>query len=205
MFTGIVEEMGEIVAIVGDRESENFVTIGCQLAVEGTRIGDSIAVNGTCLTVISLQEQQFMVGLSPETIRRTNFRGLAIGDRVNLERALTLGARMGGHYLQGHVDGVGRISRIEPEGDSLLIRIEPPDDLMRFIVEKGYVAVDGVSLTVANLDRTGFTIAMIPHTRDAVIMGRQEVGAHVNIEVDIIAKYVERLTIHWAGGSTEVH
>ena len=204
MFTGIVEEMGEVLSIAGDRELENFVTIGCRAAIDGTRIGDSIAVNGTCLTVVSLDAGRFTVGLSPETLRRTNFGRLAVGDPVNLERSLTYGGRMGGHYVQGHVDGVGRIAAITPEGDSLLIRIEPPSDLMRYIVEKGYVAVDGVSLTVASLDQTGFTIAMIAYTRDAVIMGRQKVGTPVNIEVDIIAKYVERLTIPWTQVPVEV-
>ncbi|NDD65282.1 MAG: riboflavin synthase [Acidobacteria bacterium] len=198
MFTGIVEETGKVLAIAGDRELENFVTVGCRAAIDGTRIGDSIAVNGTCLTVVSLDEGRFTVGLSPETLRRTNLGKLAVGDPVNLERSLTYGGRMGGHYVQGHVDGVGRIAAITPEGDSLLIRIEPPSDLLRYIVEKGYVAVDGVSLTVASLDLTGFTIAMIAYTRDAVIMGSQKPGTPVNIEVDIIAKYVERLTIPWS-------
>lgn len=198
MFTGIVEETGKVLAIAGDRELENFVTVGCRAAIDGTRIGDSIAVNGTCLTVVSLDEGRFTVGLSPETLRRTNLGKLAVGDPVNLERSLTYGGRMGGHYVQGHVDGVGRIAAITPEGDSLLIRIEPPSDLLRYIVEKGYVAVDGVSLTVASLDLTGFTIAMIAYTRDAVIMGNQKPGTPVNIEVDIIAKYVERLTIPWS-------
>lgn len=203
MFTGIVEEMGRVLAIAGDRELENFVTIGCCLAIEGARPGDSIAVNGTCLTVVTLEEGSFTVGLSPETLRRTNLGSLRIGDPVNLERSLTYGGRMGGHYVQGHVDGVGKIAGITPEGDSLRIRVEPPPGLMRYIVEKGYVAVDGVSLTVAALDETGFTIAMIAYTRDAVIMGGQPVGTPVNIEVDIIAKYVERLTTPWSPGATE--
>ncbi len=203
MFTGIVEEMGRVLAIAGDRELENFVTIGCCLAIEGARPGDSIAVNGTCLTVVTLQEGSFTVGLSPETLRRTNLGSLRIGDPVNLERSLTYGGRMGGHYVQGHVDGVGKIAGITPEGDSLRIRVEPPPGLMRYIVEKGYVAVDGVSLTVAALDETGFTIAMIAYTRDAVIMGGQPVGTPVNIEVDIIAKYVERLATPWSPGATE--
>lgn len=204
MFTGIVEETGKVLAIAGDRELENFVTVGCRAAIDGTRTGDSIAVNGTCLTVVTLEEDRFTVGLSPETLRRTNLGGLAVGDPVNLERSLTYGGRMGGHYVQGHVDGVGRIAGITPEGDSLRIRVEPPAELMRYIVEKGYVAVDGVSLTVAALDATGFTIAMIAYTRDAVIMGRQDVGTPVNIEVDIIAKYVERLTGPWAPVPVEV-
>lgn len=198
MFTGIVEEMGEVLAIVGDCESGNFITIGCRVVIEGARLGESIAVNGTCLTVTELGEGRFTVGLSPETLRRTNLGRLQVGDRVNLERSLTYGGRMGGHYVQGHVDGVGRIAGIMPEGDSLLIRIEPPVEMMRYIVEKGYVAVDGVSLTVAALDVTGFTIAMITYTREAVIMGHQPVGTPVNIEVDIISKYVERLTSAWS-------
>ncbi|MFZ4792834.1 MAG: riboflavin synthase [Blastocatellia bacterium] len=198
MFTGIVEEMGEVLAIVGDCESGNFITIGCLVVIEGARLGESIAVNGTCLTVTELGEGRFTVGLSPETLRRTNLGRLQVGARVNLERSLTYGGRMGGHYVQGHVDGVGRIAGIIPEGDSLLIRIEPPVEMMRYIVEKGYVAVDGVSLTVAALDVTGFTIAMITYTREAVIMGHQPVGTPVNIEVDIISKYVERLTSAWS-------
>jgi len=198
MFTGIVEEMGEVLAIVGNCESGNFITIGCLVVIEGARLGESIAVNGTCLTVTELGERRFTVGLSPETLRRTNLGRLQVGARVNLERSLTYGGRMGGHYVQGHVDGVGRIAGIIPEGDSLLIRIEPPVEMMRYIVEKGYVAVDGVSLTVAALDETGFTIAMITYTREAVIMGNQPVGTPVNIEVDIISKYVERLTSAWS-------
>lgn len=194
MFTGIVEEMGHVLAIAGDRDAENFITVGCRIVIDGARLGDSIAVNGTCLTVTDLAEGQFTVGLSPETLRRTNLGSLQVGDPVNLERALTYGGRMGGHYVQGHVDGVGRIAGITPEGDSLRIRIEPPDNLLHYIVEKGYVAIDGVSLTVADLDPQGFTIAMIAYTREAVIMGRQPVGTPVNIEVDIMAKYVERLT-----------
>lgn len=200
MFTGIVEEMGTVLAIAGDRDAENFITIGCRIVIEGARLGDSIAVNGTCLTVTALAEGQFTVGLSPETLRRTSLGQLQTGDPVNLERSLTYGGRMGGHYVQGHVDGVGRIAAITPEGDSLRFRIEPPAGLLRYIVEKGYVAIDGVSLTVAELDETGFTIAMIAYTREAVIMGRQPVGTSVNIEVDIIAKYVERLTSPWIPG-----
>lgn len=202
MFTGIVEEMGEVFAIAGDRELGNFIVIGCRIVIEGARLGDSIAVNGTCLTVTELGTGRFTVGLSPETLSRTNLGQLEVGDPVNLERSLTYGGRMGGHYVQGHVDGVGRIAAITPDGDSLRIRIEPPPGLMRYIVEKGYVAVDGVSLTVAALDATGFTIAMISYTREAVIMGTQPVGTPVNIEVDIIAKYVERLTGPWTVGGS---
>ena len=194
MFTGIVEEMGRVLAIVGDQERDNLMTISSTTARTGAQLGDSIAVNGTCLTVTALTDQSFTVGLSPETLRRTNLGRLRVNDPVNLERSLTFGGRMGGHYVQGHVDGVGEIIAIVPDGESKRIRIRPPRSLLPYIVEKGYIAVDGVSLTVAELDDTSFTIAMIAYTQEAVIMGRQEIGALVNLEVDIIAKYVERLT-----------
>jgi riboflavin synthase len=194
MFTGIVEEMGRVLAIVGDQERDNLMTIGSSTARTGAQLGDSIAVNGTCLTVTALTDESFTVGLSPETLRRTNLGRLRVNDPVNLERSLTFGGRMGGHYVQGHVDGVGEIIAIVPDGESKRIRIRPPRSLLPYIVEKGYVAVDGVSLTVAELDDSSFTIAMIAYTQEAVIMGRQEPGTLVNLEVDIIAKYVERLT-----------
>lgn len=194
MFTGIVEEMGRVLAIVGDQERDNLMTIGSSTARTGAQLGDSIAVNGTCLTVTALTDESFTVGLSPETLRRTNLGRLRVNDPVNLERSLTFGGRMGGHYVQGHVDGVGEIIAIVPDGESKRIRIRPPRSLLPYIVEKGYIAVDGVSLTVAELDDSSFTIAMIAYTQEAVIMGRQEPGALVNLEVDIIAKYVERLT-----------
>lgn len=193
MFTGIVEEMGTVAHIVSTQEQANQLTITCRTVLEGTRIGDSIAVNGTCLTVTALTADSFTVGLSPETLRRTNLGRLHVGDLVNLERALAFGGRMGGHYVQGHVDGVGEIVAIVPEGDSKRVTIRPPTALLPYIVEKGYIAVDGVSLTVAEMGRETFTVALVAYTQSAVIMGRQTVGALVNIEVDIIAKYVERL------------
>ncbi len=193
MFTGIVEEMGTVAHIVGDQDQANQLTVNCHTVLEGTRIGDSIAVNGTCLTVTALTDHSFTVGLSPETLRRTNLGRLKVGDPVNLERALAFGSRMGGHYVQGHVDGVGEIVAIVPEGDSKRVTIRPPAHLLPYIVEKGYIAVDGVSLTVAEMGPDTFTVALVAYTQSAVIMGRQEVGALVNIEVDIIAKYVERL------------
>ncbi|MBP1464144.1 riboflavin synthase [Candidatus Chloroploca sp. M-50] len=152
MFTGIVEEIGRVLEIVGDQERDNFLTIASQVAREGARLGDSIAINGTCLTVTALATDQFRVGLSPETLRRTNLGRLQVGDPLNLERSLTFGGRMGGHYVQGHVDGVGTIVAVVPEGDAKRIRIQPPAQLLPYIVEKGYIAVDGASLTVAELD-----------------------------------------------------
>jgi riboflavin synthase len=193
MFTGIVEEMGTVAHIVGDQDQANQLTVNCHTVLEGTRTGDSIAVNGTCLTVTALTNHSFTVGLSPETLRRTNLGLLKVGDPVNLERALAFGGRMGGHYVQGHVDGIGEIVAIVPEGDSKRVTIRPPARLLPYIVEKGYIAVDGVSLTVAEMGRDTFTVALVAYTQSAVIMGHQQVGALVNIEVDIIAKYVERL------------
>jgi riboflavin synthase len=185
--------MGTVAHIVGDQDQANQLTVNCHTVLEGTRIGDSIAVNGTCLTVTALTNHSFTVGLSPETLRRTNLGLLKVGDPVNLERALAFGGRMGGHYVQGHVDGIGEIVAIVPEGDSKRVTIRPPARLLPYIVEKGYIAVDGVSLTVAEMRRDTFTVALVAYTQSAVIMGHQQVGALVNIEVDIIAKYVERL------------
>jgi riboflavin synthase len=201
MFTGIVEEMGRVLAIVGDQERDNTMTIQSTIARDGARLGDSIAVNGTCLTVTAPGAEQFSVGLSPETLRRTSLGRLQVGDPVNLERSLSFGGRMGGHYVQGHIDGTGEIVAVLAEGDSKRVTIRPPQPLMRYIVEKSYIAVDGVSLTVADLHVDSFTIALIAYTQEAVILGRQEPGALVNLEVDIIAKYVERLT---AAHQTEV-
>lgn len=193
MFTGIVEETGSVLEITQDQERDNAMTVACQTVLKGVQIGDSIAINGTCLTVTDFTNDQFTVGLSPETLSRTNLGLLHTDDRVNLERSLTFGGRMGGHYVQGHVDGVGEIVAIIPEGDSKRITIRPPAQLMHYIVEKGYVAVDGVSLTIAGVSNDRFTIALIAYTQDAVIMGQQQVGTKVNLEVDIMAKYVERL------------
>lgn len=192
MFTGIVEEMGQVAAITTGSDA-NTLTIACRTVLDGTRIGDSIAVNGICLTVTDLTATTFSIGASPETLRRTNLGALQVGDYVNLERSLAFNGRMGGHYVQGHIDGTGEIVAVVPEGDSQLVTVRLPPELMRYVVEKGYLAVDGVSLTVFNLTHDTVTIALIDHTQQAVIMGRQQPGALVNLEVDIIAKYVERL------------
>ncbi len=193
MFTGIVEEIGQVLAATTDQERDNTLTIGCRLALQDTRLGDSIAVNGVCLTVTARADDWFSIGVSPETLRRTNLGLLRVGDPVNLERSLTAGGRMGGHYVQGHIDGTGSITSIIPDGESRRVTIRPPRNLLPYIVEKGFIAVDGVSLTVAEMDTTSFTVALIAYTQGAVIMGQQQVGAHVNLEVDIIAKYVARL------------
>lgn len=193
MFTGIVEEMGRVLTAANHQERDNMITIGCRTVLPGTRLGDSIALNGACLTVTDLADTSFTVGLSPETLRRTNLGQLRQGDLVNLERSVAVGARMGGHYVQGHIDGVGEIVDVQPDGESHYVRICVPTQLMPYIVEKGFIAVDGVSLTVTGVTATTFTIALIAYSQTAVIMGHQDVGTLVNLEVDIIAKYVERL------------
>ena len=197
MFTGIVEEQGHILVAETSHTRDNTLTIAARTALIGTAIGDSISVSGVCLTVTHLTDASFNVGLSPETLRCTNLGELRVGSAVNLERALTYGGRMGGHYVQGHVDGVGHISAIRAEGESKFITITPPAELLTYIVMKGYIAIDGVSLTVAALDATSFGIAMIAHTQSVVTMGQQAVGTPVNIEVDIMAKYIERMTAPW--------
>ena len=194
MFTGIVEEQGIVITANTGLERDNTLLIQANTVLQGTQIGDSINVAGVCLTVTAQSETTFLVGLSPETLRRTNLGILRNGDPVNLERALTYGGRMGGHSVQGHIDGIAHISAIRHEGESKFITITPPADLLKYIVMKGYIAVDGVSLTVAALDDTSFGIAMIAHTQSVVTMGHQPIGTLVNLEVDIMAKYVERLT-----------
>jgi riboflavin synthase len=193
MFTGIVEEMGVILALEQGRERDNTLTIGCRTALEGVHRGDSIAVNGVCLTVTDYDAHGFRVGTSPETLRRTNLGLLQPGDLVNLERSLAFGGRIGGHYVQGHVDGTGVVTTARPDGEALLVTIQVARELAPYIVQKGYVAVDGVSLTVVARTDTSFTVSLIAYTQQAVILGKQSVGAVVNLEVDIMAKYVESL------------
>ena len=199
MFTGIVEEQGTIITAHTGHDRDNTLLIQANAVLQGTQIGDSISVAGVCLTVTAHTDNQFLVGLSPETLRCTNLGTLRAGDSVNLERALTYGGRMGGHYVQGHVDGIAHITAIRHEGESKFITITPPRDLLKYIVMKGYIAIDGVSLTIAALDDTSFGIAMIAHTQAVVTMGNQTVGTPVNIEVDIMAKYVERISSVYGG------
>jgi riboflavin synthase len=190
MFTGIVEEVG-IVEMLAGASGGYLLRVRAGRVVEDVRLGDSIAVNGACLTVTSFDPRGFTVGLSPETLRRTTLGGLTPGGKVNLERALRPTDRMGGHYVQGHVDGVGTVSQRTREGDALNIKVTLSPELSRFIVEKGFVAVDGVSLTVTNCGEDWFAVSLIPFTQTAVTLAEKGMGAKVNIEVDIIAKYVE--------------
>jgi riboflavin synthase len=189
MFTGIVEDRGAVVSVEGSR-----LTVECGGLAEGAELGASIAVNGVCLTAVEFGATSLGFDLSEETIARTSLGNLAPGDRVNLERPVTLLTRLGGHLVQGHVDGVGRVARIEPEpGGGRRIVVTVPERLLRYIVEKGSVTFDGVSLTVAAIEGDGLTIACIPHTLAVTTLGEITPGDPVNIEVDVLARYVERL------------
>lgn len=189
MFTGIVEELGEVVSLDGDR-----LTVGCAVVTADGLIGASVAVNGTCLTVVAGTDRTLAFDVSPETFSRTSLGRLKPGDRVNLERPVSLAARLGGHIVQGHVDGIGEVLGLEPEAEGgARIRVRIPQDLLRYVVEKGSIAVDGISLTVAALHDDGVSIALIPHTLEVTTLGAAEPGDPVNLEVDVIAKYVERL------------
>ena len=188
MFTGIVEEVGTVRAARPGR-----LTIVAQKVLEDTKPGDSIAVNGACLTVVELWGDSFSVDIMPETLRRTNLGALRPGDEVNLERPMAVGGRMGGHFVQGHVDGVGKVISATREEEALLVRYEAPQDIMRYVVEKGFITVDGVSLTVVQYDATSFKVSLVTYTIENTILGQRTPGDVVNLEVDIIAKYVERL------------
>ena len=191
MFTGIVEEVGVVAKI-----SEIGMTVRASKGMEGLKLGDSIAVNGACLTAVSFNEGEeckFSVDLSPETMRRTALGDLSPGSLVNLERALLVSDRMGGHIVQGHVDGTGRVMSTKPEGDSVVFRIRVPKGLSHYIVEKGFVAVDGISLTEVKRGASSFTLSVIPYTSDNTNLAALSVGDRVNLEADILAKYVESL------------
>ena len=192
MFTGLVEE-GGVIAAVARAEEGARLWIAASAVLEGLEIGDSVAVNGACLTAVEVTRDGFAVDAVAETLRRTNLGALAGGDRVNLERPMRLGDRLDGHLVQGHVDGVGTVAAGRPEGESTVLEVTAPPDLLRYVVEKGSVAVDGVSLTVAARLPDGFTVALIPHTMAVTTLGPQAVGRPVNLEVDVLAKYVERL------------
>ncbi|HLJ66026.1 MAG TPA: riboflavin synthase [Chloroflexota bacterium] len=195
MFTGIVEEVGRVVAVdLADSEAGLIIEAG--RSIEGLQPGDSIAVNGTCLTVTRNGRAEIAVGVMPETLRRTNLGRLASGGEVNLERPLQPDSRLGGHFVQGHVDGTGTVAAVEPDGDARSVRIETSPAILRYIVEKGFVALDGVSLTVTAVTDRDFSVALVPYTQQHIASGLLRPGHPVNIEVDILAKYVEKLVVH---------
>ncbi len=192
MFTGIVEEMGRVKALRREAGAARL-TIAASTVLEGTALGDSICVNGVCLTVVDMSKSEFSADVAVETLKVTNLGELKVSAKVNLERALQLSARIGGHLVTGHVDAVGRIRERREEGNGWRIFIDAPETASRYIIKKGSVAVDGISLTVADVDKSGFSIAMIPHTAKLTTLGFKSAGDSVNLETDIIGKYVERL------------
>ena len=208
MFTGLVEEVGvvEFCRAVELRAEDGGDLRNYRLRVKASRVledlavSDSISVNWACLTVVARDEAGFETDVVPETLRRTNLGDLAAGSPVNLERSLPVNGRLGGHVVQGHVDGVGVVEGIYPEGDAHIFRLKAPEELMRYIVAKGFIGLDGISLTVVDALHSSFTIAVIPYTLENTNLRERETGDSVNLEVDILAKYVESLLPHQATG-----
>ena len=188
MFTGIIEEVGRLERLAGGE-----IAIRAKKVLEDVALGDSIAVNGIFLTVTRFDEAHFTADVMPETIRRTSLAELRRGSRVNLERALTLKSRLGGHIVSGHIDGAGTIAAMQEEGNAILLTVRASDSVLRYVVEKGSVALDGISLTVAHVGAADFTVSLIPHTREITNLREKSVGSRLNIETDILGKYVEKL------------
>jgi len=188
VFTGIVEEIGIVKSI---RASQ--LTVSANTVLEGTQLGDSMAINGTCLTVTALSRDYFSVEVMPETLRRTNLGSLRPTSRINLERALMMGGRMGGHLVQGHVDATGRVLSLIPQSEAVIASYSATPEIMRYVVEKGFICVDGVSVTVIARDTISFSVSLVPYTLQRTILGNHRSEDLVNLEVDIIAKYVEQL------------
>jgi riboflavin synthase len=188
MFTGLVREVGTVTSMVDGR-----LTVEAPETARGAELGDSVAIDGVCLTVVACVDSSLSFDAVPETLARTALGTLDQGSRVNLEPALRAGDPLGGHYVQGHVDGVGAVQSVAPEGDGRRVRFEAPAELLRYIVEKGSIAVQGTSLTVAAVDEVGFEVALIPHTLQATTLGELAPEQAVNLETDVLAKYVEKL------------
>lgn len=192
MFTGIIEETGKVEAVAKGSNSA-VITIAAVKVLEDTKIGDSIAVNGVCLTVTSISGRKFSADVMAETLRRSSLGSLKHGSMVNLERAMAANGRFGGHIVSGHIDGVGVISSFEKEDNAVWVEIETPAKILRYIVEKGSITIDGISLTVAKLTESSFAVSVIPHTGEETTLLNRNPGDIVNLENDIVGKYVERL------------
>ncbi len=192
MFTGLIAALGTVERLAEGSTSCRLTVRAPQL-LSGVKIGDSIAVNGVCLTVVHLRGDTFTADVMPETVRRTTLHLLQPGDRVNLEKALRPTDGLDGHIVQGHVEGVGTIQQIIPEGNARVYRIQAPGELLRYVVEKGSIAVDGISLTVTETDDSGFGVSLIPHTAKMTTLGYKSAGDAVNLETDILARYVEKM------------
>lgn len=203
MFTGIIEEIG-VLKERRDGSHSCTLTVRCEKILEGTKIGDSIAVNGTCLTVTKLNADSFDVDVTPETMRRTAFSIVRVGSKLNLERALRIGDRLGGHLVSGHVDFVGKLVKKEQEGNAVNLTFSVPEQWMKYILAKGSIAIDGVSLTIAKKQNNSFFVSLIPHTGEMTILLLKQIGDPVNIECDCIGKYIEQLIGHNTSSSIGV-
>ena len=201
MFTGIIEEKGNVVRVIsGSRSGE--IMIGAKTVLIGTKVGDSIAVNGVCLTVTEITGDGFCADVMPETLSRTNLGSLKTGDKVNLERAMSAQGRFGGHIVSGHIDGTGKIESITRDENAIRVRISAPATILKYIIEKGSVCIDGISLTVTDVDDTAFGVSLIPHTAGETTLASKKAGDTVNLENDIIGKYVDKL-IRFTDKSTD--
>ena len=191
MFTGIIEGQGTITEIIPTGQGKRL-TLDADFVLDQTKIGDSISINGACLTVVAIDVKRFKVDISPETLTRTTLGRAKIGNRVNLERALRLSGRIDGHLVSGHIDGMGTIKHKITTGNAIIFTIEVPESLSRYMIKKGSVAVDGISLTINSCSRNSFEVSIIPHTAKLTTIGFNKIGDPVNIETDMIGKYVER-------------
>lgn len=193
MFTGLIAELGEVRSLVGNGEGYK-IEIGCQKILQDLKVGDSVAVNGACLTVVKKTSRTFVADVMPETISRTVIGKLHIAEKVNLERTLQIGGGLEGHFVQGHVEGIGKIVHREICGNSIIFRIACDKKLTHYIVAKGSIAIDGISLTVTDVEENNFSVSIIPHTAKLTTLGFKKQGDWVNLETDILARYIEKFT-----------
>ncbi len=192
MFSGIIEKTGKISRIEKNSDGARLV-VSVDSFMDGVKLGDSIALNGTCITVVSFDSSSFESDLSNETLKKTTLANLEVGDDCNLEKAMLLNERIGGHLVSGHIDGLGKVESIEKDGESFWFKIKADKQIMKYVVYKGSIAVDGISLTVAECDNSSFSVAIIPHTLECTTLNNKKVDSKVNLEVDMIGKYVEKL------------
>jgi riboflavin synthase len=192
VFTGIVRERGRVVSVEGDGQGARL-RLEAPDAAARAALGDSVAISGVCLTVVAVDGDELAFDAVAETLQRSSLGRLRVGDTVNVEPALRVGEPLGGHYVQGHVDGVGRVRAVAPEGEGVRMSFDAPDEIRRYCVEKGSVTVEGVSLTITEVDEAGFAVALVPHTLAETTLGALEPGDEVNLEADVLAKYVEKL------------
>lgn len=202
MFTGIIEETGTLCEIKKGAASAQ-VRIRCRKVLEGTAVGDSIAVNGICLTVTAMEADSFTADVMAETMRRSSLSDISVPGTVNLERAMSANGRFGGHIVSGHIDGCGRIAQIRREENAVWYTVEAKEELLRYIVEKGSVALDGISLTVAKVTERDFQVSVIPHTQQETSLADRKIGSLLNIECDVVGKYVEKFLAHREAGKTQ--